>query len=144
RNRISSLIVGAFHTAGQLRWAAPEPYPYIDRLEEVKSDDADALRKQLDEAIRANDQARACAIVHRYGDLSLPVRPLLDLLLKYAVSEDGALHAEKFYQTVTEEYATTRAAFRSRQFIALARVTASEHGFPAPGIQQASELLKLS
>lgn len=144
RNRISGLIVGAFHTAGQLQWASPDPYPYRDRLEDVTSDDAATLRSQLEEAVRANDQARACAIVHRYGDLQMPVRPLMDVLLSFAVSEDGALHAEKFYQTVTEEYATIRPAFRWRQIIALARVTASEYGFPAPGYAEACELLKLS
>ncbi len=144
RNRVSSLVVGAFHTAGQLRWASPDPYPYREQLEDVKPDDAAILRGRLEEGIRANDQARACAVVHRYGDLNLPARPLLDVLLKYAVSEDGALHAEKFYQTVTEEYAATRPAFRWRQLIALARVTASEYGFAAPGYGEACELLKLT
>ena len=28
-----------------------------------------------------------------------------DLMLKYAISEDGRLHSEMFYRTVTEEYA---------------------------------------
>ena len=64
--------------------------------------------------------------------------------LRYAVSEDGAFHAEKYYHTVTEEYAATRPACRWRQVVALARVTASEYGFPAPGYQQACELLRLS
>ena len=35
----------------------------------------------------------------------LPTRPLWDMLLRYATSEDGALHAEKFYRTATEEFA---------------------------------------
>ena len=144
RNRVSSLIVGAFHTAGQLRWAAPNPYPYRDQLDSVRSKDATALTKQLEEAIQSNDQSRACAIVHHYGDLQLPLQPIKDLLLQYAVSEDGALHAEKFYQTVTEEYAATRPAFRWRQIIALARVTASEYGFPAPGYREACELLRVT
>ena len=83
-------------------------------------------------------------MVHRYGELELPTRPVFDLLLKYAVSEDGALHAEKYYRTVGEEFATTRPAFRWRQLVALARVTASEHGYPAPGYQEACELLGVS
>lgn len=144
RNRISSLIVGAYHTAGQVRWTSPEPYPYRERLADVTANDAARLRERLEEAVQGNDQALACAIVHKYGDLDYPVRPLLDVLLQYAVSEDGALHAEKFYHTVTEEYATTRPAFRWRQIVALARVTASEYGFPAPGYEEACELLKLS
>lgn len=143
RNRVSSLIVGAFHTAGQLRWASSDPYPYREQLEEVSSKNGETLRSQLEEAIRSNDQARACAVVHRYGELKQPVRPVLDLLLKYAVSQDGALHAEKYYHTVTEEYATTRPALRWRQIIALARVTASEYGFAAPGYQEACDLLKI-
>ena len=71
-------------------------------------------------------------------------RQVFDLLLKYAVSEDGALHAEKYYRTVTEEFATIRPAFRGRQMVALARVTASEYGFPAPGLEEARELLGVS
>ena len=105
---------------------------------------ATALLGQAEEAIKGNDQARACAVAHRYGELKLPTRPVFDLLVKYAVSEDGALHAEKYYRTVTEEFASTRAAFRWRQVVALARVTASEHGFPAPGYQEACELLGVS
>ena len=90
----------------------------------------------------AYHSARACAIVQRYGELHLPSRPVFDLMLKYAVSEDGALHAEKYYRTVSEEFAATRPAFQWRQLAALARVTASEHGYPAPGYEQACQLLK--
>ena len=68
---------------------------------------------------------------------------MFDLLLHYGISEDGALHAEKYYRTVTEEFASTRPAFRWRQLIALARVTASEFGKPAPGYEQAKGLLKV-
>ena len=97
----------------------------------------DALLHEAEAAIKANDQARACALVHRYGELGRPARPVFDLMLRYAISEDGALHAEKYYRTVTEEFATTRPAFRWRQLAALARVTASEYGFPAPGVAEA-------
>ena len=55
--------------------------------------------------------------------------------------EDGALHAEKYYRTVTEEFAASRPAFRWRQLVALARVTTSEYGFPAPGYAEACRLL---
>ena len=48
-----------------------------------------------------------------------------------------------YYRTVTEEFATTRSAFRWRQLVALARVTASEYGFPAPGFADACRLLKV-
>ena len=82
-------------------------------------------------------------MTHRIGELGHSARPVFDLLLKFAVSEDGALHAEKFYRTVSEEFAATRPAFRWRQLVALSRVTASEFGRPAPGIAEARERLKL-
>jgi len=65
------------------------------------------------------------------------------LLRSYAVSEDGALHAEKFFRTCSEEFAATRPAFRWRYLTALARVTASEYGRPAAGMQEARSLLKV-
>ena len=103
----------------------------------------DALLRETEEAIRGNLQARASALVGRYGGLGHPPRPVFDLLLRYAVTEDGALHAEKFYRTVSEEFAATRAAFRWRHVVALARVTASEFGRPAAGVLEARDLLKV-
>ena len=84
-----------------------------------------------------------CRLVQRYGELNLPPQPVFDLLLHFATSEDGALHAEKYYRTVTEEFVATRPAFRWRQLVALARVTASECGRPAPGYAESRELLKV-
>ncbi len=144
RNRVSALIVGAFHTAGQKQWAGSDPYPLATDLEQVRATEAATLLAQAEEAIRANEQARASAIAQRYGELKLPTRPLLDLLLGYAISEDGALHAEKYYYTVTEEFAAMRPSFRWRQIVALARVTASECGFPAPGYREACDQLRLT
>jgi hypothetical protein len=141
RNSAASLIVGAYHTAGQFSYVNKERYPYTHLLEEIDSKDAATLLGQAEDAIRASDQARACAVVERYGQLGLPPRPVFDLLLTYAVSEDGALHAEKYYRTVSEEFASTRPAFRWRQLVALARVTASEFGYPAPGFKEACDLL---
>src|SRR5438876_582491 len=97
----------------------------------------------LEEAIRGYLQAKASALVQRYGDSGHPPRRVFDLLLRYAVSEDGALHAEKFYRTVSEEFASTRAAFRWRHVVALACVTASEFGRPAPGMAEARALLNV-
>jgi hypothetical protein len=48
-----------------------------------------------------------------------------------------------YYRTVAEEFAATRKAFRWRQLVALARVTASEYGRPAPGYAESRGLLKL-
>jgi hypothetical protein len=144
RNTVASLIVGAFHTAGQTDWITEDPYPYAKLLDDINTKDAGRLLLQAEEAIKGKDQARACALVHRYSELQLPSRPVFDLLLKYAVSEDGALHAEKYYRTVAEEFASTRTAFRWRQLVALTRVTASEYGYPAPGFEEACELLNVS
>jgi hypothetical protein len=142
RNTVASLIVGAFHTAGQSRGQRKTPHPLPEQLEQIRSTDPAALLRDAEDAIRHKDQARACALVHRYGELGHTARPVFDLLLRYAVSEDGALHAEKYYRTVTEEFAATRRAFRWRHLEALARVTASEYGFPAPGYAEACRLLK--
>jgi hypothetical protein len=143
RNTFASLIVGAYHTAGQSGNLNKEPQPSPEQLEKIKGKDTDALLADAEAAIKERDQARAAALVHRYGELGHPARAAFDLLLKYAVSEDGALHAEKYYRTVTEEFAATRPAFRWRQLVALARVTASEYGFPAAGYTEACRLLKV-
>jgi hypothetical protein len=143
RNTVASLIVGAFHTAGQTNGQTKQPQPIPEQLEKIKAKDADTLLSVVESAIKERDQARACALVHRYGELGHPARPVFDLLLRYAVSEDGALHAEKYYRTVTEEFAASRPAFRWRHLAGLARVTASEYGFPAAGYQEACRLLRL-
>jgi hypothetical protein len=143
RNTIASMIVGAYHTAGQTGGLYPKAYPFAEHSEKIRDVANDALLAEAEAAVKASDQTRACALVHRYGELGRPARPVFDMLLRYAISEDGALHAEKYYRTVTEEFAATRPAFRWRQLAALARVTASEYGHPAPGMDQACSLLKV-
>jgi hypothetical protein len=144
RNTIASLIVGAYHTAGQNAGQNKDPYPPSVRLAKIgETKEAARLLQMAEAAIKDQDQAGAVAVVHRYGELGHPARPVFDLLLRYAVSEDGALHAEKYYRTVTEEFAATRPAFRWRHLVALARVTASEYGQPAPGYADACHLLKV-
>ena len=149
RNTFACLILGAYQAALDranrggdfLNW---EPLPLARHVAEVKSTDPDALMHELEEAIRGNLQGHASGIVQRYGQLGHDPRRAFDLLRGFAISEDGALHAEKFFRTATEEFATTRAAFRWRQLCALARVTASECGRPAPGMAQARALLNLT
>lgn len=143
RNTIASLICAAYHTAGQNGGQKKEPYPSAEQLTKVEAKDAARLLKLTEAAIKENNQAEAAALVHRYGELGHPHRPVFELLLRYGVSEDGALHAEKYYRTVTEEFEAARPAFRWRHLVALARVTASEHGFPAPGYAEARRLLKV-
>lgn len=120
-----------------------DPVPSKYQLGQVTSKDIASLMRDLDEAIRQNLQGRASAIVRRCGDLGLPEQPVFDKLLQFAVSEDGALHAEKYFQTVWEDFHATRPAFRWRHLIGLARVTASEFGRPAPGQTEARELLRV-
>ncbi|HEY1861282.1 MAG TPA: hypothetical protein VGG61_13055 [Gemmataceae bacterium] len=143
RNTVASLIVGAYHTAGQSGSLNKEPYPLAEQRDKIKTKDADKLLAETEAAIKERNQAQAAALIHRYGELALPERPVFDLLLRYAVSEDGALHAEKYYRTVTEEFASMRPAFRWRELVGLARVTASESGFPAAGYAEACRLLKV-
>ena len=144
RNVVASLIVGAYHTAGQLHYQNEDPYPTSEQLEKVKAKDSATLLKEAAGAVRDKDQFRACAVVQRYGELGHDPRPVFDLLLRFAVSEEGALHAEKYYQTVSEEFAFLRPAYRWRELTALARVTTSEYGYPANGYAEACKLLRVS
>ncbi len=141
RNSLASLIVAAYHTAGQAGGLNPKPYPLAEHQDKVRDVTADAVLAEAEAAIKAGNQARACALVHRHGQLGGSARPAFDLLLRYAISEDGALHAEKYYRTASEEFAATRPAFRWRHLAAPARVTASEYGHPAPGVADARRLL---
>lgn len=143
RNAVASLIVGAFHTAGQSATMNKDPHPLPAQLEKIATSDPESLLRETEGAIKESQQARAAALVHRYGELGHAARPMFDLLLRFGVSEDGALHAEKYYRTVSEEFRAIRPAFAWRQLVALARVTASEYGWAAPGYAEARELLRV-
>lgn len=149
RNKIVGLLVSAYHTGGSQSYSEVEPYPLPKHTKLVKATDAKGLLAEAEAAIRKNEQGQAAAAIQIYGEKGMPVRPVFELMLKYGISEDGRLHAEKYYRTVTEEYATLPKAFRQRQLTALARVTASMYGFDAndkpghraPGYEQACSLL---
>jgi hypothetical protein len=146
RNKVVCLILGAYQAAMDrsnrggafLTW---EPYPREDARNEVRDIEPARLLDALEDAIRNRSQARAAALVARYGTTGQTMRPLWDVLLKYAISEDGALHHEKFYRTTVEEFTSARAPFKMRYLIGLARVTASGHGYAAPGYSDACRLL---
>lgn len=148
RHQVAALILGGYQVAldrvnrgGDFqKW---QPWPLAEHTEKIQATDGPGLLKEAEAAIRDKDQARAAAAIDRYSRLGLPERPVFDLMLRYAVSEDGALHAEKYYRTVSEEFANSRPAFRWRHPIALARVTASAYGQPAPGYAEACKLLKV-
>ncbi len=142
RNTFASLIASAVHTAGQTGNQMPKPLPLAEDIAAVETADAARLLGALDEAVRGNEQRRACAVVGRYGQLGHDAKGVFAVLLKYGVSEDGALHAEKYYRTVRDEFARTRPSFRWRHLVALARVTASEYGRPAPGVEEARRAFK--
>jgi len=149
RNAAACLILGAYQVAHDrtsrggdfLSW---EPRPRPEDVEALRSVEPAALPGELESAIRGNDQDRACAVASRLAEPGVDPRAALDVLLRHAVSEDGALHAEKYYRTAVEEYASTRPALRGRQLVALARVTASAYGRPAPGYAEACERLGLT
>jgi hypothetical protein len=143
----SCLIIGAWQVARD-RTIVPnlmqQTLPAEHHLRETTASDADTLLAQLNEAIRFNQQGHATAIAHRYGELSLPPDRIFAALLKYAVSEDGALHAEKYFQTVSDDFQSTRPSLRWQHVAGLARVTASEYGRPAEGQAEARDLLQLN
>ena len=149
RHTAPGLIVAGYHAGIQSVPIQAEPYPTDEHRALIKIRDAAGLLAETEDAIRNNDQPRATAAIAIYGDRGFAVEPVFKLMLKYAVSEDGRLHGEKFYHTVREEYRTTRPAFRWRQVVALARVTASaygynredKHGFRAAGYEEACKLL---
>jgi hypothetical protein len=146
---ISGLIVAAYHAGIQSAPFTTPAYPTDEHKALIKKEDAAGLLAEAEDAIRHNDQGRAAAAIQIYGERGFEVDPVYDLMLKYAISEDGRLHGEKYYHTVREEYRTTRKAFRWRQIVGLARVTASAYGynredqkgFRAAGYEEACKLL---
>lgn len=148
RNIVVGLLVSAIHTAAY-RPYEQKPYPHDGHFGKIKSRDAASLLGVAEECIRANDQEGASAAIYTYGEQGCDPQAVFDLMRKYAVSEDGRLHAEKYYWTAVEEFAASRPAFRWRQLIGLARVTASSYGYDrfdnkghrAPGYEQACRLL---
>jgi hypothetical protein len=148
RTQVSSLVLAAYQVARDrggrsgdfLKW---QPYPRPEHLEPVKGVAPDTLLKELDGAIREKNQARAAALTHRaVTETPDRLKELIGVFRGYATSEDGALHAEKFFITATDEFAMARPAHRVGQLVGLARVTASEYGLPAPGYKEACEILK--
>ncbi|HEX6882405.1 MAG TPA: hypothetical protein VF530_03430 [Planctomycetota bacterium] len=139
RNAFASLIAGAYHTAGQARWVGPEAHDV--GAEACTLADPARVLAEIEARIRAKDQAGACQAARRYGALGGPAVELFALLAGFAVSEDGALHAEKYFRTAEEEHARARPAHRATYLVALTRVMASQQGFAAPGVEEARALL---
>ncbi len=148
RHVFACTILGAWQVARDrverggdfANWQA---FPLEAHKRAVKETDAAVLLASLDEAVRGNLQGRAAAVVAAYGAHGYDARGVFGVLVKYAVSEDGALHGEKYYRTVAEEFAATRPGLRWRHLIGLARVTASEFGRPAAGVELARDVLRV-
>jgi hypothetical protein len=148
---MSGMIVAAYHSAAHTPFKT-EAYPTAVHREAIKATEAAALLAEAEGAVRHNDQGRAAAAIAIYGERGYPVEAVYNSMLKYTISEDGRLHGEKYFQTVQEEYRTTRPAFRWRQIVGLARVTASaygydredKHGARAPGYEEACRLLRVA
>ncbi len=141
---MSCLLIGAWQVArdrGEASNLLSAALPAKHHLDRIGENDADKLLSRLDDSIVNNLQGNACAIAHRYGELGLPVERIFETLLRYAVSEDGALHAEKYFNTVWDDFYSTRPNLRWRHISSLARVTASEYGKPAAGQAEARELV---
>jgi hypothetical protein len=139
RNASASLIAGAYHTAGQSAHIPVLPHDH-DGEPCAKEDPAELLR-EIEGRIRERDQKGACVAARRYCSLGHSDADLFALLLGFAVSEDGALHAEKYFRTAQDEHSTARASHRALYLVALTRVMASHMGFPAPGYDEARKLL---
>jgi len=148
RHAIAGLIIAAYHSAAHKPFAT-DAYPLEEHRGTVETTDAASLLACAEDAVRNNDQGRAAAAIAIYGAQGHPVEAVFNSMLGFTVSEDGRLHGEKFFHTVVEEFGSIRPAFRWRQIVALARVTASaygydrddKHGHRAPGYVQACQLL---
>lgn len=151
KHAIAGLIIAAYHSAVHTPFSGAA-YPLEAHRDSITASSAEDLLAVTEDAVRNNDQGRAAAAIAIYGEKGYPLQPVLDSMLKFTISEDGRLHGEKYYHTVCEEYKTIRPAFRYRQIIGLARVTASahgfdrkdEHGFRAPGYEAACQELGIT
>lgn len=146
RNVFACLIIGAWQVARDRQYPGnllAEPLPVQHHIDQVRETDAGKLLARLDEAIQSNLQGHATAIAYQYGKLGLPSDDIFRTFARYAVSEDGALHAEKYFQTVWDDFHVTYPELRWQHVAALARVTASEYGRTAAGQLEARELLGL-
>ncbi len=147
RNKNAALVLAGYQVAldrtergGDFQnWL---PRPLSEHLEAVDKDASKCHRLgELIAAIEASDQTKACAVVAKYGMEGHAPGNIFHILREFAISQDGALHAEKYYRTVQDDFKLTRESLRWRHLIGLARVTASEFGREAPGHKEASDLL---
>jgi hypothetical protein len=135
----ASTIACAYHTAGQSRGMSVQPFDHD--AEPCSLTEPAKLLAEIEARIRARDQKGACSAARRYCELGHSDDELIMRLLQFAVSEDGALHAEKYFSTVHDEHQGTSTSMRRMHLVALTRVMASQQGFPAPGVEETRKLL---
>jgi len=146
RNSVASLILAGWQVANDRQYSpgieqGTAQRPSAEQLQKVDARDADALLAALQDAIKTNDQERACAVTQIYGEQGHGVERVSAIFLDHAITSDGALHAEKYFRTASEEFGRLSPKFRWRQMVSLARVTASANGYAAPGVAEAKRLL---
>lgn len=146
RQRNAAIVVAAWQLAkDRLQRKAEfdqwEPRPRPEHLSRVTAPGKSALLAALDEAVKANDQDLCCAITATYGESGHDEAPLMAALRSFATTQDGALHAEKYYHTACSNFRATAPSLRWRHLVALSRVTASEYGRAAAGVEEARGLL---
>ena len=135
--RAAILIVGAYHTGDQSHHVEGAAFD-----SDTKEISEQRFLDDLDEAIQSRDQKQSMAVTRALLRNATDPTKLKQLLLKYSILEDGALHAEKYYTTATAEYAIARPCFRDQHLVGLARVVASANIKVAPGYDEACELLR--
>lgn len=151
RNKVAATLLCALqvardagHSSLGAELAKSPSRPFTGDLERCIAMSPTELLASAEAAIRAKDQALATAAVYKLGEAGGDPSGAFSLMRKFAISEDGALHAEKYFRTVTDEFNTLPTKFKWNELAALARVTASEFGYAAPGYAQSRELLRLS
>ena len=143
RNMYASLIVGAYHTAGQSGGLNAKPYPFAEHDEKVRNVKPDDLLPEAEAAIKASDQSRACPDPPLW-----PARPPRPAGLRHAAPlrhQRGRRPARR--EVLSHRHRGVRQdapGLPMAQLAALARVTASEYGHPAPGVDEARRLLKVA
>ena len=146
RNKNAALVLAGFQVALDRTERGGDFQNWMNRplaedLAKFTNTEKCHLLGDLKRTIEANDQAGACAVVAKYGEAGHSAGNIFHILREYAISQDGALHAEKYYKTTSDDFANTSKSLRWRHLIGLARVTASEFGREASGHHEACELL---
>jgi len=83
----------------------------------------------IGETLRDRDQKTSCALAERHGEFGRDPDALIAVLIKPAITHDGALHHEKYFHTATQGFARSRPGWRWDHLVALTRVMASGYGF---------------